>query len=66
MSPVYLVFQTIIISIEFSPVVDIDASKGHILPQETTSRNITFELCFIWLLFNATYEYIIRSVVFRL
>ena len=39
-----------IVSIEFSPVVEIGASKRHISPQETTSRKTTFEPYLIWLL----------------
>ena len=42
----------IIVSIEFSPVVEIGVSKGHISPQETTFQNTTFELYLIWLLFK--------------
>ena len=41
-----------IVSSEFSPVVEIGVSKGHISPQETTPRNTTFELYLTWLVFD--------------
>ena len=44
--------NTLIVSIEFSPVIEIGVSKGHISPQETISRNTTFELHLTWLVFK--------------